>query len=65
VAVESSIVTESRRLSVAIETGGVWFGGQTVVHLLGVTGRIPNVEVVIEASHERFLEMLHGAVAAR
>jgi inosine-uridine nucleoside N-ribohydrolase len=49
---------------VAFETGGVWCRGQTVVDLLGVTGRIPNVEVV-EASRERFLEMLHGAVAAR
>jgi pyrimidine-specific ribonucleoside hydrolase len=56
---------EFRRLFVAIETGGVWCRGQTVVDLLGVTGRIPNVEVVIEASREQFLEILRAAVAAR
>jgi purine nucleosidase len=63
VAIDPSIVTESRRLFVGIETGGVWCRGQTVVDLLGVTGRTPNVEVVVEASRERFLEMLHAAVA--
>ena len=63
VAIDPSIVTESRRLFVGIETGGVWCRGQTVVDLLGVTGRTPNVDVVVEASRERFLEMLHSAVA--
>jgi purine nucleosidase len=63
VAIDPSIVTESRRLFVGIETGGVWCRGQTVVDLLGVTGRTPNVDVVVEASRERFLEMLHAAVA--
>jgi purine nucleosidase len=63
VAIDPSIVTESRRLFVGIETGGVWCRGQTVVDLLGVTGRTPNVDVVVDASRERFLEMLHTAVA--
>jgi purine nucleosidase len=63
VAIDPSIVTESKRLFVAIETGGVWCRGQTVVDLLGVTGRTPNVDVVVEASRTRFLEMLHEAVA--
>jgi purine nucleosidase len=63
VAIDPSIVTESKRLFVAIETGGVWCRGQTVVDLLGVTGRNPNVDVVVEASRTRFLEMLHEAVA--
>jgi len=63
VAIDPSIVTESRRLFVAIETGGVWCRGQTVVDLLGVTGRTPNVDVVVAASRARFLEMLHEAVA--
>jgi inosine-uridine nucleoside N-ribohydrolase len=34
-----------------------------VVDHLGVTGRRPNVEVVVEASRERFLQLLHDAVA--
>jgi purine nucleosidase len=63
VAIDPSIVTESKRLFVAIETGGAWCRGQTVVDVLGVTGRNPNVDVVVEASRERFLEMLHGAVS--
>jgi purine nucleosidase len=63
VAIDPSIVTESKRLFVAIETGGVWCRGQTVVDLLGVTGRNPNVDVVVDVSRARFLEMLHEAVA--
>ena len=63
VAIDPSIATESKCHFVAIETGGTWCRGQTVVDLLGVTGRTPNVEVVVEASRERFLEMLHGAVS--
>jgi len=62
VAIDPSIATKTRRLFVGIETGGVWSRGQTVVDHLGVTGRDPNVEVVVEASRERFLEMLHSAV---
>jgi purine nucleosidase len=65
VAIDPSVVTKSRRLFVGIETGGVWCRGQTVVDLLGVTGRNPNVEVVVEASRERFLEMLHESVTDR
>jgi len=65
VAIDPSIVTKSRRLFVGIETGGVWSRGQTVVDLLGVTGRNPNMEVVVEASRERFLEMLHESVTDR
>ena len=62
VAIDPSIVTESKRLFVAIETGGTWCRGQTVVDLLGVTGRNPNVDVVVGASRDRFLELLHEAV---
>ena len=62
VAIDPSIVTESKRHFVAVETGGIWCRGQTVVDLLGVTGRKPNVDVVVEASRDRFLEMLHEAV---
>jgi len=62
VAIAPAVATETKRLFVAIETGGIWCRGQTVVDLLGVTGRDPNVDVVVEASRERFLELLHQAV---
>jgi inosine-uridine nucleoside N-ribohydrolase len=48
---------------VAVETGGDWGRGQTVVDHLGVTKREPNVEVVFEADRERFLALLHEAVS--
>jgi purine nucleosidase len=63
VAIDPSIVTESKRLFVAIESGSVWCRGQTVVDVLGVTGRNPNVDVIVDASRDRFLQMLHEAVA--
>jgi hypothetical protein len=54
VALDPSVATGARRLFVAVETGGTWSRGQTVVDHLGVTGREPNVEVVTEASRGRF-----------
>jgi purine nucleosidase len=63
VALDPAIATVTKQLFVAIETAGVWCRGQTVVDHLGVTGRRPNVEVVVEASRERFLQLLHDAVA--
>jgi purine nucleosidase len=62
VALDPAAATETRRLFVAVETGGAWSRGQTVVDHLGVTGRESNVEVVLEASRGRFLEILHAAV---
>ena len=64
VALDPAVATETRRLFVAVETGGTWSRGQTVVDHLGVIGREPNVEVVTEASRGRFLEILHAAVGA-
>ena len=55
------------RTSVAVETGGEWCRGQTVVDRQETTilgGHAPNVEVVEEASRERFLELLYEAVGA-
>jgi inosine-uridine nucleoside N-ribohydrolase len=53
---------------VAVETGGEWCRGQTVGHHQGIAGVVgeyeSNVEVVEEASRERFLEMLYEAVRA-
>ena len=62
VALDPAVATETRRLFVAVETGGAWSRGQTIVDHLDVTGREPNVEVVTRASRERFLEILHAAV---
>jgi purine nucleosidase len=63
VALDPAVAIVTRKFFVGIETAGVWCRGQTVVDHLGVTGRRPNVDVVVEASRERFLELLHTAVA--
>ncbi len=63
IALEPGIATATKRLFVAVETGGDWCRGQTVVDHLGITGREPNVTVVLEADRERFLALLHEAVA--
>ena len=63
IALDPAIATKTKRLFVAVETGGDWCRGQTVVDHLGVTGREPNVTVVVEADRERFLALLHEAVA--
>jgi purine nucleosidase len=63
IALEPEIATLTKRLFVAVETGGEWCRGQTVVDRRGVTKREPNVDVVLEADRERFLAMLHEAVA--
>jgi purine nucleosidase len=62
IALEPEIATASKRLFVAVETGGDWGRGQTVVDHRGVTRREPNVEVVFDADRERFLSLLHEAV---
>ncbi|CAA9504492.1 MAG: Inosine-uridine preferring nucleoside hydrolase [uncultured Rubrobacteraceae bacterium] len=62
VALDPSVATGTRRLFVAVETGGTWRRGQTVVDRLGVTGYEPNAEVVMAASRKRFLDLLHASV---
>lgn len=64
VALDPDIATQTEHLFVAVETGGEWCRGQTVVDRLGSTGRAPNVKVVREASRDRFITMLHDAVRA-
>ena len=54
--------TRVERLFVDVELGGEWSRGQTVVDHLGVTGREPNVDVVLAASRERFVQRLHAAL---
>jgi purine nucleosidase len=65
VALDSEVATRTERRFVGVETGGEWCRGQTVVHHRGIAGvgeYEPNVEIVEEASRERFLEMLYEAV---
>ena len=65
VALDRAVATRTERRFVAVETGGEWCRGQTVVvhHELSIVGEYePNVEVVEEASRERFFELLYEAV---
>lgn len=62
IAINPRVATETKSLYVAIETQSSLCRGQTVVDHLGVTGQPPNVAVVLAASRELFLEMLHQAV---
>ena len=64
VALDPSVATRVERLFVAIETGGSWGRGQTMLDTLGVTGNPPNATVVLEASRARFLEILYAACGA-
>lgn len=64
VALDPAVATRTVRRHVAVETGSALCRGQTVVDHHGVTGRPPNVDVVLEASRPAFLELLHRAVRA-
>jgi inosine-uridine nucleoside N-ribohydrolase len=62
-----TVVTRVERRFVAVERGGEWCRGQTVVEHPETTiagGYEPNVEVVEEVSRRRFLQMLYEAVRA-
>lgn len=59
VAIDPAVATRTELLNVRVETGGDHSAGQTVVDHLGVEHLAPNVHVVLEASRERFLAMLH------
>lgn len=65
VALDPAVATRTTRRFVAVETGGEWCRGQTVVDHADVTGvgeHEPNAEVVLEASRERFLALLYAAL---
>jgi purine nucleosidase len=62
VALDPSVATSTRRLRVDVETTGELTRGQTVVDHLGLTEQPPNADVVLEASRERFLELLRDAL---
>ncbi len=62
VALEPDVATEVKRLRVDVETKSELTRGATVVDHLRVTGLDPNADVVLEASRDRFLEVLYAAV---
>ncbi len=62
VALDPSVATGTKPLYMAIETESELCHGQTVVDHLAVTKHEPNVEVVLEASREKFLRILYDAV---
>lgn len=64
IALEPHIATETKSLYVAIEADSELCRGQSVVDHFGITGQEPNVEVVLEASRQRFWKMLREAVSA-
>ena len=62
IALDRSVATEIKRLSVDIETVSAISRGQTVVDHLGFTKQQPNADVVLSASHERFFEILQKSL---
>jgi purine nucleosidase len=62
VALEPDVATVTKNMRVDIETTSELTRGATVVDHLRVSGREPNVDVVLDASRERFLETLYAAV---
>ena len=62
IALNRDVATEVRRLFVAVETESKLCRGQTVVDHLNVLGKEANIDVVLGASHEIFLNMLYEAV---
>ena len=62
VALDPSVATVVKRLRVDIGTKSELTRGATVVDHLRVTGLEPNTDVVLQASRERFLEILYSSV---
>ncbi len=65
IALNRDVATDVRRLFVSIETESMLCRGQTVVDHLGVLKKAANIEVVLGASHELFLNMLYEAVGLK
>jgi purine nucleosidase len=62
VALEPEIATRAESLYVAVEIGSPLTRGATVVDHLRVTGEPPNVEVILDASRDGFLDLLRRSV---
>lgn len=61
VALEPGIVRRAERRHVAVETGGLYARGQTVVDWNGRSSAAPNAEIVLEADLTRVHELLQMA----
>jgi purine nucleosidase len=64
VALDPTIITLSKPLSVEIETGDGLCRGQSVVDHLMLTDNPANADIVFEVSREKFLQILYHAVQA-
>lgn len=64
VALDPTVATLTKHLHVAIETHSELTRGATVVDHMAITDNEPNADVVLEASRERFVEILYAAVKA-
>ena len=64
IALQPEVATDVRSLFVAIEAASELCRGQSVVDHYNILGIPPNVEVVLEASRERFWQLLCDAVQA-
>jgi purine nucleosidase len=62
VALDPTVATLVKRLYVEIEASSISCRGQTIVDHLQITGQEPNVNVVLEASREKFLSILHQSL---
>ena len=62
IALDPSVATDTQQRYIAIETQSSLCRGQSVGDHLQVTGYTPNAEVVTEASHEKFKQILFDAV---
>lgn len=59
IAIDPTIATRVEHRNVRVETSGELTAGQTVVDHLGIEHLEPNVHVVLEASRDRFVDLLH------
>jgi purine nucleosidase len=58
IAMDPSIATQVVRRNLVVELRGEFTRGQTVIDHMGFTGRQANVDIVLAASRERFMDLL-------
>ncbi|MFS4467764.1 nucleoside hydrolase [Maribacter sp. 2210JD10-5] len=63
IALDDTIATESKKAFVSILLNDDESRGQTVIDFIGSSGRPPNAEVVLKADSQKFIAMLHRALA--
>ena len=62
IAIDPGIATQTEHYYIDIETVSELTRGQTVVDYNGTLGKTPNVELVIEASHQQFIKLLFDSM---